>query len=1183
MNGLVINKTFPNRSKALPWRVELYLHDWADTIPTSHVASANGVGFEAGIQSLPTGRVIFQAVSLWDSGGSDCRIDLNNISPKGLYLRFQRDPAVKISYCEVWNMDGIRIHSSNHSYSSDADYNFNGSDIGDATPSAPGSIGFFRVHSTIVAVNSRPPVTYDPDNVLLWWKFDGNLSDSSGHGYDGVFSGTGRVAYVPTPGQGAVAFPKTYGAPTWSNWVSLRAGVPQKLDASTSYSQSDLSSSVTYLWQQVSGPTTLVWDNPASATPTVRGLIFGTYVFRLKVTDTRGKTATADLTVGAVATDSNGVVVQANPDADLLFGPMIAFGKNPWAYADERALRATTLRSAVYDATGVATPSWTVPRAGTVSYNLEPRSTTLGAPITATDTSIQVSDVNQLDLTTFPTLVLAGNIPYEEMRICSVSGNTLEVCYDGRGWRTGTGTHKPAQAWGAGAKISQLKMTGSDTQFLSEICPAGPGWSGTIAYQAGSAVVTAGSTSVTGQGTSWSNTNAGGRAIRIEGTHDGGTPFIFHAYVSSVEGNTSLVMNRPWPSNADSGTFSYTLINADTRNVTAHYDRSDGTEAQIYFPTSGCESDTDLYRYLWWDALSGSQTAKLYSWMDGYGHAGDFGPNYYDEVLAHYALYFRSGWGPARDAARKLGDVWLDYPEIAQGDAGGAPRRMSVTGMVAAAVLDGRSSNWSAIRTFAKAGVSAARADCAYDLRENAYQLSWLALAALFDPDLTQRANWITQLETAYSRDNQCKTSDNSWAGTTFNFNTPALTMTNGSADVTGTDILASTCQHAGTATSVSVTNGSDVVTGTGFVAGAKVAINGTISGVPTYLSFAYILDSSSQIHLSGMWPGDTATGLTALMDSDDYMLTFGTGFDDPQLSKAWSCTWVDSSHITLDRPWDGPTSSSIFGYRGNIAGKGQQPFVLGIKTLQMSLASKVASSPLNTNYGTLANLAANWIKDNGYDPATGGMYYYRLFGSCEPVYATSSQPAKFLYVNPGCGYSPSGPGSTSSVARALNGEAQNAYRVLYENSPTAANRTLGDRFYGSQWGAPEYTQKGFYSDGDTASNLADGSLASYKWTGFFFGIGMAHQWPAVRVGGVQKADPKTVSVSFDLDGSSPAVEARITVTQPSSAQTVYRCPTSPCSVSVDRRQGAHWVSIDYVSSSGQVVSSGAPYLLEAP
>lgn len=1192
VNGTISNGSFPSRSKALPWRVELYLHDWADAIPTSHVAIAHGVGFQADIMNLSPGRIILQAYSWWDGDGSVCQIDLSNMSPKGLYLRFQRDPAAKISYCEVWNTNGIRLHSSNHVYSFDYTYDFNGIEVGDNTPSAPRSIGFFRIHSTIVPLNSRPPVTYDPDDVLLWWKFDGDLSDSSGHGYEGVFSGGSSVKYAATPRQGAVAFPKTYGAPGWSNWVSLRAGVPQQLDGSASYSQGDSSSSVTYLWQQVSGPTNLIWDAPDSATPTIRGLIFGTYVFRLGVKDVDGMTGAADLTVGAVATDSKGVVVQANPAADLLFGPMIAFGKNPWGYADERALTATTLRSAAYDAAGVASPSWTTPQTGTVSYDLAARATTVAAAITATDRFIQLSDVTQFDLTTFPTLILVGNAPFEEIHICSASGNRLEVCYDGRGWRTGADYHLPAQAWIAGAKVFQLKMTGKGTQFLRDFCPAGPGWSGTISYQNGSVAVTAGSASVKGQGTAWSNLNAGGRAIRIEGTHGGGTPFVFHAYVSIIDSATSLAMNRPWPIDADSGTFNYTLINADTRNITPHYDRRDGTDGQIYFITSGCESDTDLYRYLWWDGLNGAQADKPYSWMDGWGYVGDFGPNFYDEGLAHYALYLRSGWQPALEAFRKLegqeggsNPGWLWYPELAQGDAGGIPRRMSIMGAVVAAVLDGKASNWSALRTLATRGIAAIGDDCDADTRENAYALSWLALAALFDPDLNQRANWVTHLSDAYARDNKCKNTDNSWrTGEYWNLGTPPLSVTNGSAAVTGTGIPATICQHSGTATNVSVTNGSDIVTGTGFVAGTKISIDGTLGGVPRYYAFDFILDNAGQVHLSGMWPGDTANGLTALIDSDDYNLSFGTGASDPQLAKNWSCTWNNSSSITLDRPWDGPSSSDVYGYRGNLSGLGQQPFILGIKTLQMSLASKVPSSPLNTNYGALAVQAANWIKDSGYDPVTGGLYYGRIFSHCEPVYAPSSQPAAFFFRNPQCSYSPkTGIDQNNAIARALNGEAQNAIRILYENAPTVENKTFGDKFYGSQWGAPGYTQPGFYSDGDTTSNIGNGSLAGYKWTGFFFGIGMMHQWPAVRLGGVQPSDSVSVPVNFDLGSKSPAVEARVTVTQPSSAQAVYHCSTSPCSISIDRRQGAHWVSIDYVSDSGPVVSSAAPYLLEAP
>ena len=53
-------------------------------------------------------------------------------------------------------------------------------------------------------------------------------------------------------------------------------------------------------------------------------------------------------------------------------------------------------------------------------------------------------------------------------------------------------------------------------------------------------------------------------------------------------------------------------------------------------------------------------------------------------------------------------------------------------------------------------------------------------------------------------------------------------------------------------------------------------------------------------------------------------------------------------------------------------------------------------------------------------------------------------------------------------------------------------------------------------------------------------------------------------------------------MTQPSSATPQYLCSSSPCQVIVDARQGAHWAQIDYLSSTGQVLSSPPPILLSA-
>ena len=244
-----------------------------------------------------------------------------------------------------------------------------------------------------------------------------------------------------------------------------------------------------------------------------------------------------------------------------------------------------------------------------------------------------------------------------------------------------------------------------------------------------------------------------------------------------------------------------------------------------------------------------------------------------------------------------------------------------------------------------------------------------------------------------------------------------------------------------------------------------------------------------------------------------------------------------------------------------NLVGRGVQPFMLGIKTLQMSYGSLIDDASTASSYKDLAAGAANWILNVGYDPLLKAVSYGRVFPQCEPAMTEVGDPS-FGFRIPDCIENSANPDAVST-ARVRNSEVQNAVRVAYQANPTGEVKAQGDQMYCAQWGNAALTKPGYCTEPITASNLTDANLAAYKWTGFFFGVGMAHQWPAVRVGGVSPPMPQTVPVNVDL---SQAASARITVTQPSSATTQYLCSSSPCQVVVDARQGAHWAQIDYLS-----------------
>ncbi len=347
--------------------------------------------------------------------------------------------------------------------------------------------------------------------------------------------------FVNTPYQGLpyspVAILMTCGAPSWTLWVSFPVGGTGCLDGTTSYSQADGSSSVTCSWVNVSGVAAPVIVSPSGCTTNVTAIsTFGDYTFGLLATDSAGNTRSINLEIGAVPMNSQGIVEPSDPNVNKIFnGPLIAFGRNPWQYEDERNYSAVNLQMASNTYYSSQAAVWSVPGQGTVTYPFAgigppPGQTgaTLNGAISAAATSIGVSNAQNLPgLLTLPTcpsiagtpigILIGNNFGGQEMvRVaCTTATTGVATSYGGlrRPWHCqySVGKHfavAPAQTWPSGTTVGEMRLAGTGTLFVSDanrpLCPAGaPGPMGPIVYNSGYVQMTPNSTAITGIGTLW--------------------------------------------------------------------------------------------------------------------------------------------------------------------------------------------------------------------------------------------------------------------------------------------------------------------------------------------------------------------------------------------------------------------------------------------------------------------------------------------------------------------------------------------------------------------------------------------------------------------------------------------------------------------------------------------------------
>lgn len=126
--------------------------------------------------------------------------------------------------------------------------------------------------------------------------------------------------------------------------------------------------------------------------------------------------------------------------------------------------------------------------------------------------------------------------------------------------------------------------------------------------------------------------------------------------------------------------------------------------------------------------------------------------DYYDNVIAYYRLYYRTGITAYLTHARTLADDWWVY-NLDHGYEFYAPRGQGIPGMMARAI-DGHPERWAGIENLVGAGTWGPPSPAGnLDFRETGYATSYLGLETALDPNVTSnsalQANYCNSLQSS--------------------------------------------------------------------------------------------------------------------------------------------------------------------------------------------------------------------------------------------------------------------------------------------------------------------------------------------------------------------------------------------------------------------------------------------------
>lgn len=1140
------NITCANISDASDVRIEFRLQNYG---------SASGTGTPLNTQCLD---ITFFAYSngemeVYDRVGN-VLIRFASSTRTDILVRVQRNISGGRTDVEVWDYDGT-------------DYEFDsrtGLTFATAYTTADGSLNafakgaggnvelpFFRAYTTLVALGSKPPTTADVGDYLDW-KLDGNGNDASGNSRTVDVTG---ATFETTSNQGVYAFPKTGNSTSWSDAIPLRAGYASTLRGSDSYSLADADDAVTCIWQQLphtgsSYTSRASFDDRASCTPSLTGLVFGPYKFRLIVVDAESQTASADLSTGAVAYDSNGIVIYPDERLETILGPakVLGYPDANWEWFDARHVANFQDIAYRYEVLGGQwRREW-----DSASVNGVPRN---GTVYTGAPTGSYVRD------------------------IYGVGTNFLEVFCGGRvGPALPTFTsafiapHLPPHGSGGAPRqyARGVEECISDTHLrLTEF------WAWDISASQGGEIAS--------PGVSWGTMDM---AAHVEGT---GTAYVANGSnkVYGAGSNLSVICDGGTAPDAGS-----TIILVDTA-------------ASHRIGVTSCESDTEITLASTFTGTTISSPGVTWYFEDQDLSPGDWlggGTasfiNFYDNALAHCALYFRSGWADAWTACKWMADSWYRSPNAPPGSSGPG-RDLAAVGTLLTYILDPANHTynpWVWYEALNTTGTCRLPNAFVQDLREDVYCLQLQAMQALYDPDETRRnaakarvATFYTNLWSTQRPDGNYVNQD--WGGDTAR----VATVSNGSATVTkysGTDFTADYCGVASTFYStgtISISTVDDVTvtltggdwTGQG---GKRIFLRGTKGGQPW--SQANQIHGSPAPGASGgtlvyKWLGDDSSVTAYRIQSavvgsyaDAYMFgmahvdssnAFLTPYTIDEDNWYW-CTVDSGTQLTLDKPYTGDTTSGNIYRRlgGSFPGRGSQPFMHGIASWAFDFAAKAMDGYDNAKrdgYWTLASNTNEYLTDYAQAPALKGLPYFTHYAHCVDDAQDSPQFSCNEYA------------SDTRLMRDFKVETNSGLAREYLRTEDAALATKVDNWFAAQFSASGYDAP-VAGDGTVVYLVSESQPPATKFYGQTYGMGGGHTWPASRQGGPAAAVNRTINVGVNLASVTNAAKIRITITQPTGVTATNTCEASTCTVTGDFRAGAASMALEYLSAGDAVLAS---------